>query len=65
MNTSNGVYETLDAPDAAGVTVAQGINDAGEIAGFYVDDGGTSHGFILRRGAYTTLDVPGALWTEN
>ena len=51
-NTNTGKYTFLDDPNAAftpmGVEVTQitGINNAGEIAGFYTDSGGVAHGFI-------------------
>jgi probable HAF family extracellular repeat protein len=41
---------------------AHGINDAGQIVGTYGDAGGF-HGFLLSSGAYTTLDVPGEIYT--
>ena len=47
-------------------TVATGVNDAGQVAGYYavaVGAGG-NHGFLLSEGAYTTLDPPGSIWTE-
>jgi hypothetical protein len=44
--------------------MAQGINGAVRIAGLYHDAGGTSHGFVVNHGVYTTVDVPGARWTE-
>ena len=47
-----------------GFTFAQGINNVGQIAGFYAKADGTSHGFVLTRGRFTTVDVPGASWTE-
>ncbi len=59
-----GVYTTLDVPVADALTVAEGINNAGQIVGLYADAGGTNHGFILSEGVYTTLDVPGSKWTE-
>jgi probable HAF family extracellular repeat protein len=31
--------------------------------GYYYQAGSTSHGFLLEQGSYTTLDVPGALYT--
>ena len=40
-----------------------GDQQSGEIAGLYVV-GDTSHGFVLSDGEYTTVDVPGADWTE-
>jgi hypothetical protein len=35
-----------------------GINDRGEISGGYYDATGKQHGFVLRRGKYTTIDAP-------
>ncbi len=43
---------------------AFGINDAGEIAGFYSDAGGNAHGFIYADGAFSTVDVAGAHGTQ-
>ena len=40
---------------------AQGINDRGQIVGFYADAGGADHGFLLSGGHYTTLDDPNAV----
>jgi hypothetical protein len=50
-NTTTGKYTFLDDPNAAfnnGVEVTQitGINNSGEIAGFYTDAAGLAHGFI-------------------
>src|SRR5713226_7707791 len=39
-------------------TVALGINDSGQIVGFYSDTSGVRHGFLLRAGSYTTIDCP-------
>ena len=62
---SRDVYTTLDAPGSdGGFTVAQGINNRGQIVGLYTDADGTSHGFVLSDGDYTTIDVLGSLWTE-
>jgi uncharacterized membrane protein len=56
---------TLDVPGAL-LTVAQGINNAGVIAGLYVDESGNQHGFVLSRGGYTTVDVaPTTFGTET
>ena len=55
--------ETLDFPGAK-VTVAYGINAAGDVVGTYVDASGISHGFLLSEGEYTTIDPPGAVSTE-
>ena|SRR5215831_10738449 len=40
-----------------GITVAQGINAAGQIVGQYNTSTG-AHGFLLSGGTYTTLDDP-------
>ena len=50
-NTNTGTYSFLDDPDAAfsnGVEVTQitGINNSGEITGFYSDANGVFHGFV-------------------
>ena len=50
------------APDAV-VTEATGINNLGDIVGFYLDASFAAHGFILRSGVVTTYDYPGATRT--
>src|SRR5204863_7137588 len=49
---SDGIYTTLDDPSAtvgsafgSGSTVANGIDDAGDIVGYYTDSTGLNHGF--------------------
>jgi uncharacterized membrane protein len=42
--------------------LAWGINASGQIVGGYFD--GTSHGFALSGGRYTTLDVPGGTFPD-
>jgi probable HAF family extracellular repeat protein len=39
-------------------TAATGINDLGQIVGYYIDSSGTEHGFLYSGGTYTTLDDP-------
>jgi hypothetical protein len=39
-------WQQVDEPDAAGVTVATGINKHNDIVGWYVDGHGTNHGFL-------------------
>src|SRR5437660_12842098 len=55
------VYTTLDDPlagaNAAG-TAANGINDTGQIVGWYEDGSGGLHSFLYSGGIYTTLDDP-------
>src|SRR5262249_11541444 len=54
---SRGTFTTIDVPFATQGTEAFGINNAGQIVGFYADASGT-HGFLLSGGAYFTLDDP-------
>jgi hypothetical protein len=41
-----------------------GINDTGEIPGFYSDAAGDTHGFIYAGGAFNTVDVAGVRGTQ-
>jgi len=59
---SGGVYTPLDVPGAT-FTIAEGIDDAGRLVGYYGDADGNNHGFLLSGGVYTPLDVPGATGT--
>ena len=45
-------------------STAFGINDTGEIAGFYTDAASNSHGFVYAGGAFSTVDVAGARGTQ-
>ncbi len=61
-------YTSIDVPGAA-LTVVYGINESGEIVGYYQDafktDGKKKiHGFILSGGVFTTIDVAGAAGAE-
>ncbi len=44
-------------------TQATGINARGDIVGSYIDADGVHHGFLLRKGVFTTIDVPRAAET--
>src|SRR4051812_9243757 len=57
------VFTTIDPPNAV-ITVPYGINARGDIVGTYLDSDGVQHGFLLRKGVYTTIDFPGAEGTE-
>src|SRR2546425_1064389 len=48
---------------ALAFTLADGINDRGKIVGFYGDVLGTFHGFLVAKGTFTTIDVPGSTST--
>ena len=58
----DGEFTTIDPPGASGeLTFAIGINDRGQIVGYYVDACGTLHGFLRdKRGVFTTIDHPDA-----
>jgi len=55
--TANGVFTPIDVPGATN-TIPNFINLQGVIVGSYTDSAGTSHGFVLKRGTYTTVDYP-------
>src|SRR5438309_1251631 len=62
-NASAFSFTQIDAPGGAGNTVASGINDAGQIVGFFTDGTGGVHGFLDTGGSFTQIDVPGAFGT--
>ena len=45
-NSKTGKLTTLDDPNAVGSTVFNGINDKGDIVGFYSDAAGNTHGLL-------------------
>jgi hypothetical protein len=51
---------TLPGADNAVMTTAAGINNAGEIAGFFTSAGGSTEGFIDNSGTFTLFEVPGS-----
>jgi uncharacterized membrane protein len=55
-----GKFTDVPGPKGSIASGANGINDAGDIAGFYVDSSGVYHGFLLKKGKYTSLTPPGA-----
>jgi uncharacterized membrane protein len=65
----DGEFTTFALPDGKALSPDNGgINARGDIVGKYCDAspcriGPTGHGFALRRGQLTTIDVPGALST--
>ena len=60
---SGGVFTPINFPLATS-TGAVGINDTGDIAGFYTDTAGKSHGFVYADNNFSTVDVAGASATE-
>ena len=53
-------FVSLDVPNST-FTLAIGIGPRGEIVGIYGDASFNEHGFLLKNGTFTTIDVPGAL----
>jgi uncharacterized membrane protein len=51
----HGRYTTIDVPGAT-ATIAVSVNDFGVVVGVYTDANGVSHGFIDRRGVFTTVN---------
>ena len=59
----DGVFTTYDVPNSQR-TVFYGLNNAGQAAGFYVDQDGRYHGIILQNGELTEFNFPGAVDTQ-
>lgn len=62
-------YSFFTVPGASGTgfgsgTTPLGLNDRGQVTGYYTDDSGYWHGFLKDRSTITTIDVPGADLTE-
>ena len=55
-------FVKIDFPNAT-QTLANGINARGDIVGRYSDVEGVFHGFLLRKGVFSTIDFPGASLT--
>jgi probable HAF family extracellular repeat protein len=68
---TNGVFTTLNVPGTQDPpnSYALGINDQGDIVGFYTvcsnhGNNCVQHGYLYSNGIYATLDVPGAYSTS-
>lgn len=57
-----GTIQTID-PFGSTFTQALGVNDEGEIVGFYVGADGNQHGYIDNGGVFTSFDPPGSAST--
>src|SRR5262245_42704707 len=55
-------FVRIDFPNST-ETLANGINARGDIVGRYADAEGIFHGFLLRKGVFSTIDFPGASLT--
>jgi probable HAF family extracellular repeat protein len=63
MMRVNGVFSHIEPPGAID-SIALSINDRGQVAGWYDDALGNTHGFIYDNGVFTTIDPPGSLASE-
>src|SRR5580700_8360365 len=55
-------FITIGPEDSPSI-VADGINNAGLVTGYYSDTSSVTHGFLWRNGAFKTVDYPGAAYT--
>jgi hypothetical protein len=60
---SAGIYKTIDFP-GSNETYVNGINNVGEIVGYYLDSRNAFHGFVLDGGIFTSIDGPGGDYTD-
>jgi parallel beta-helix repeat protein len=68
-----GKYATIDYPDPKSfASLADGINDAGDIVGQYNSLGDPQQpfgrgmrGFLLSKGVFTSIEIPGAITTQS
>jgi hypothetical protein len=56
-------YSSIDYPSAK-LTNALGINNIGDIVGYYYFLSSAKHGFLLSNNNYTSIEYPGAAQTE-
>jgi uncharacterized membrane protein len=74
LRHKDGRFIQIDFPSASYTTI-HGLNNRGQIVGAYLEGGvtpnpdgtvppGVVHGFLWERGRFTTLDVPGSIWTQ-
>lgn len=53
-------YTNIQVPGST-ATAAFGLNNKGDVVGWYLEANGKEHGFLLSNGKYTSLDYPGAI----
>jgi probable HAF family extracellular repeat protein len=59
---TGGSFTQIDVP-GANWTIATGINSAGQIVGYYLDEYLKTYGFLYSGGSFTQIDAPGARHT--
>lgn len=52
----------IDVPGSV-LTSAQGVNNKGDVVGYYLDQQSRTRGFIWKNGSFGAVEVPGALGT--
>ena len=62
--TANTYIFTVIDPVSSGTVTTVAINDAGEVAGSYIDAASATHGFTDIGGTISTIDAAGAATTE-
>jgi probable HAF family extracellular repeat protein len=55
-------YETIDPPGST-YSVAEEINEKGQIVGFFQNSNRQEYGFLDSGGTYTTIQFPGSIQT--
>ena len=61
---NNGTFRTFSVPGASpDSTIATGVNDSGQIVGYFSDSTGR-HGFLDTNGVFTTINFPSAALTD-
>jgi probable HAF family extracellular repeat protein len=63
MMRVKGVFSHIEPPGALD-SIALSINGRGQVAGWYDDALGNTHGFLYHQGVFTTIDPPGSLGSE-
>jgi uncharacterized membrane protein len=64
IRAASGTISQLDYPGSL-TTNCLGINDAGEVTGFYLDDHNASHGFTYRNGRFHASSLPDIAGINN
>jgi hypothetical protein len=59
FDTGTGAFITLDDPNASDFTLFNGLNDNGQIVGFYSDAADNTHGLLLTREAASDFNGDG------
>lgn len=53
-----GKFTPLTVPGSAGFSIATGVNNQGQVVGYYLASDFGTHGFLYSKGRYTTFDAP-------